>query len=367
VVVFTLLIGFGARAHSQQNPESTASQQSNAPPVDDSKAQDTMSEPAQDALTGSIHGTVVDREGAVDEGALVTLLLKGTNAASSTTPNVPSLRTTASDVGGRFNFLNLPPGDYQLTVSSNGFATRFLSVTLRSGESIEAPPIVLLMNAATSEVTVTASPQEIAQEQIKIEETQRVLGVIPNFYVSYEPNPAPLTTRQKFHLAWRTIIDPTSFLAAGAFAGIEQADNGFSGYGQGMQGYAKRFGASYADSFDGTMIGGAILPSLFKQDPRYFYKGTGTTRSRISYAIASAVLCKSDNGRWQANYSAILGGLAAGGISNLYYPASNRDGAALTFENALIDTAVSAVQNLFQEFVVRKLTPKLPNFSPSKP
>ena len=115
------------------------------------------------------------------------------------------------------------------------------------------------------------------------------------------------------------------------------------------------------------MIGGAVLPSLFKQDPRYFYKGTGTTRSRVLYAVSMSVICKGDNGHWQLNYSGILGGLAAGGISNAYYPASNRDGATLTFENALIGIAGSAVQNIFQEFLVRRLTPKVPNYEPSKP
>ena len=115
------------------------------------------------------------------------------------------------------------------------------------------------------------------------------------------------------------------------------------------------------------MIRAAILPAWWKQDPRYFYKGTGTTRSRVLYAIATSVVCKGDNGHWQPNYSAIVGGLAAGGISNLYYPASNRNGATLTFENAFVDTGLSAVQNLFQEFVVRKLTPKVPNYGAGKP
>jgi hypothetical protein len=194
-----------------------------------------------------------------------------------------------------------------------------------------------------------------------------VLGVIPNFYVEYAPNAAPLNSRQKFSLAWRSSIDPFTFLASAAFAGVEQADNSFSGYGQGAQGYAKRFGANYADGFTSNMIGGAILPSLLKQDPRYFYKGTGTIRSRAFYAIAMTVVSKGDNGNWQPNYSGIIGGLAAGGISNLYYPASNRDGATLTFENALIGLAGGAVQNLLQEFVIRKLTPKVPKYSPSNP
>ena len=115
------------------------------------------------------------------------------------------------------------------------------------------------------------------------------------------------------------------------------------------------------------MIGEAILPAAFKQDPRYFYKGTGTKRSRILYALANAIVCKGDNGHWQFDYSGVLGSLAAGGISNLYYPASNRDGVELTFESTGLGIAGSAVGNLFQEFVVKRLTPKLPHYTQSNP
>ncbi len=206
----------------------------------------------------------------------------------------------------------------------------------------------------------------MAEAQVKAQEKQRVLGVIPNFYVSYVPDAAPLTSKLKFKLAWKTMIDPVTFALVGASAGVQQAQNDFSGYGQGAQGYAKRFGASYADNATSTFIGSAILPSLLKQDPRYFYKGSGSTGSRILYALANSVICKGDNQRWQPNYSAILGGLASGGISNLYYPAKDR-GAALVFESTLIGTGETAVINLFQEFLVRKLTPHVPKSDPSHP
>jgi hypothetical protein len=208
---------------------------------------------------------------------------------------------------------------------------------------------------------------EVAEDEIKVEEKQRVLGVIPNFYVSYIPNAAPLNPKQKFELAWKTTVDPVTFGLNGAIAGIQQAQNDFSGYGQGAGGYAKRYGASYTNLATETFIGGAILPSLLKQDPRYFYKGSGSKRSRILYAIANAVICKGDDGHWQANYSSILGSLAAGGISNLYYPAKNRDGAELTFENALIGIGESAAANIFQEFVVRRLTPSASKSQQAQP
>jgi hypothetical protein len=203
--------------------------------------------------------------------------------------------------------------------------------------------------------------QEIAQDQIREQEKQRVLGVFPNFYVTYVHDAAPLSPKQKFELAWKSTIDPVNLAVTGVIAGVQQAQDNFSSYGQGAQGYGKRYGASLADSVSETFIGGAILPSLLKQDPRYFYKGTGTKKSRVLYALANAVICKGDNGRWQPNYSSILGNLAAGGISNLYYPDADRNGMGLTLETALIGIGATAATNVLEEFVIRKFTPGLKN------
>lgn len=309
------------------------------------------------AATASIHGVVVNKDGAVYEGAHVAL----------TQANPSATKTAITDSNGRFDFSGVTPGTFTLTASSIGFATQIVTGTVRAGESFEAKSIVLAMSGTTSQVEVTATPEEIATEELREEETQRVLGIIPNFYVTYVPDALPLTVRQKFGLALKSSIDPVTLLTVGAFAGQEQAQNTFSGYGQGAQGYGKRYGAAFGDEFIASMIGAAILPSWWKQDPRYFYKGTGSTRSRALYAIAMSVMCKGDNGRWQVNYSAIVGGVAAGGISNLYYPASSRDGAGLTFANVAVGTATSAAENLFQEFVVRKLTPHVPNYGANKP
>ena len=312
---------------------------------------------------GALHGVVTDNAGAVLEGAHVTL----TQAEAKNLAGAAVVRTTVTNSNGEFSFTELTSGDFKLAVTSTGFTTQTVAGKLHDGEDYDARAIVLTMKGTTSEVEVTASPVEIAQAELKVEETQRVFGAIPNFYVTYVPNAPPLTGKQKYNLAWKSSVDPVAFVAVGVIAGVEQATNSYDGYGQGAQGYAKRYGAGFADSFIGTMIGGAILPAWWKQDPRYFYKGTGTTRSRALYAIAASVRCKGDNGRWQVNYSGIIGGLAAGGISNLYYPAGDRDGAGLTFENALIGTGASALANLFQEFLVRKLTPHVPNYGASKP
>jgi hypothetical protein len=310
------------------------------------------------SLPGSIRGVVVDREGTVCEGAHIAL----TEAGSPTTP----AKTAISDASGRFEFNGVPVGAFTVTITAGGFSTQVVNGLLRSGENYEAPAITMLVNAAQSDVHVSASQEEIAQAQFHQEVQQRVLGIIPNFYVSYAPNAPPLTVKQKFHLATVSLIDPITILSTGFFAGIEQANNDFKSYGQGAEGYGKRFAANYADNAIGTMIGAAILPSLLKQDPRYFYKGTGSKRSRIFYAIEMSVVCKGDNGHWEPNYSGLTASLASGSISNLYYPAADRNGLLLTFENSGIGIAESALQNLFQEFLIRKLTPKLLNYNSPK-
>jgi hypothetical protein len=191
--------------------------------------------------------------------------------------------------------------------------------------------------------------QEKAEQQLRQQEKQRIAGVVPNFNVSYNSDAAPLSRKQKLHLAFRTATDPVSFVVAAFDAGLSQAEDDFTGYGQGAQGYAKRFGASYADNFDGTMLGNAIFPILLKQDPRYFRRGEGSFTSRFLYSISTTVWCKNDSGSHGPNYSNILGNLAAGGISNLYYPASDR-GAALTLERGFTVTAYGAFGGVFNEF-----------------
>jgi Carboxypeptidase regulatory-like domain len=301
----------------------------------------------QNQSVGTIAGTILDPNGNFVVSAAVKLAREG---------SAVDLELT-SDQDGHFLFSGVPAGRFQLTITAEGFGIRQEVGVLQPGEALEMPRLSLAITGATTEVQVRVTTYELAEEQIKVQETQRVLGVIPNYFVTYDPAALPLKAKQKFELAWKTSVDPVTFAASGAIAGVQQAADGFKGYGQGSQGYAKRFGANYADSFIGNMLGGAILPSILKQDPRYFYKGTGSKRSRVLYALANAVVCKGDNGRWQPDYSGILGALAAGGISNLYYPAGSRNGAELTFENTLLGIAGSGIGNLFQEFLVRRLTP----------
>jgi hypothetical protein len=305
------------------------------------------SPPDTDPRSGSITGTVLDAEGAEVTDALVTLENTGSKAR----------RTLTTDSGGSFKFDSVEPGRFSLTITSTGFAPWVSpGLALNTGQSYVVPPIALQLASTMTNVEVTVTRHDIAEDQMHFEEDQRVLGVFPNFYVAYSKNPAPFSAGQKFRLALRTSADPVSIAIPGIIAGVEQWQNGFSGYGQGAQGYAKRFGASSADSVISIMITDAILPSLLRQDPRYFYKGTGSIHSRALYAIASAFICKGDNGHWQPNYSNLLGNLAAAGISNLYYPSTNRNGVGLTIDNWLIGTASGAAGTLFQEFLVKKIS-----------
>jgi carboxypeptidase family protein len=350
-----LLCAYATMAQSQQPTPVPAAEngRASAPGAATTAVEQVQEQPSP----GDITGTIVDQTGAVVSGAHVTLV-SGDGA--------PNHEMRSGD-NGEFSFAKIAPGPFKVTVMSAGMATKTYSGVLAPGQFYIVPQIALAVAAENTEVRVEGlPPTELAEVQIKEQEKQRILGVIPNFYISYVPDAVPLTPKQKFELAWKTTIDPVTFVITGGIAGLEQAENQFSEYGQGAQGYGKRYGAAYADMVTGTFIGGALLPALMKQDPRYFYKGTGSTRSRVLYAIANSVICKGDNGHWQFNYSGILGGLASGGISNLYYPAKDR-GAGLVFENEGIGIGGTAVTNLIQEFLIPKLTPNLPNHRTAQP
>ncbi|MGA2428009.1 MAG: carboxypeptidase-like regulatory domain-containing protein [Candidatus Acidiferrum sp.] len=306
--------------------------------------------------TGSISGKVVDQSGANIVGAVVKLTREGHSSNLDVT----------SDEDGLFAFSNVAPGPFQLTISSPGLASQDFSGTLQSGEAFVTPLIMLVIPTQVTEVHVGLPPEELAEVQIKEEEKQRVLGVIPNFYVSYEPNAAPLAAKQKFELAWKSASDPATLVGVGVLAGIDQAGDRWGAYGQGAQGYGKRYGAVYADVFAATFIGGAVMPSILKQDPRYFYKGTGSKRSRFLYAVASSFICKGDNGHWQPNYSNVIGSFAGAGLEALYIPANDRRGSGFVVSGALVRLGETSLAGVLQEFVFSKLS-KRPRRSASQP
>ncbi|MGA3344202.1 MAG: hypothetical protein ABSC76_04945 [Terracidiphilus sp.] len=194
------------------------------------------------------------------------------------------------------------------------------------------------------------SQHDKAEEQIKEQETQRVVGVLPQFNISYRSDAVSMTAGQKMKLAFRSQIDPVAFGAAFVVAGYHEALDDDTGFGWGIEGYGKRSGAAYLDAFDGTMIGNGILPSILHQDPRYFRLGHGTITHRLFYSLATNVMCKHDNThKWEPNYSNVGGNIISGAISNLYYPSSN-SGIGQTFATGFIVTAEGGIGSMFDEF-----------------
>jgi hypothetical protein len=293
----------------------------------------------------SMHGSVTDVQEAAIPGASVTVL----NSVSK------AERTVTANDAGFFEIKDLDPSvAYQVTVHAQGFADWTSGVlTPRPGEALLVDDIKLRISVVETTV-VAMTTEQLARQQVTALENQRVLGVIPNFFVSYDKHPVPLSTKLKYELSFKAATDVVSIGGDFFLAGINQAAD-TPDYQQGALGYAQRFGAAYAQSFTNVMLGGAVLPSLFHQDPRYFYQGEGSGKSRAIHAMMSPFLCKGDNGRTQFNISSIGGDLTSGALTNVYFPPSNR-GPGLVFYSSLINTGGRVANALVQEFILAKYT-----------
>ncbi len=302
---------------------------------------------APNSKTGSILGTVVDSNNDTIPNATVVLQKP-----------VGDPLTVATKDDGSFVFHDVTPGiAYQITVAAEGFAEWSSSVTVEPGQEKTLTDVTLHILAVQRAVTVTYSSEEVAAQQLKAEEQQRVLRFIPNLYVTYEPHPEPLTTKMKFHLAYKDLTHPVFFVRVAAWAGVQQARDNPDEWRQGAKGYGKRLGAGFADATTGSLISNAILPSLLHQDPRYFYQGTGTKWSRARHAMLAPFVCKGDNGATQPNYSEWGGSLIGYSLSTAYYPSSSRT-AGHVVENFGIDMGLHVASSLAQEFILDKFTSK---------
>jgi hypothetical protein len=202
---------------------------------------------------------------------------------------------------------------------------------------------------ATRTSTPDENERQKAQEQLDKQLHQRVFGVMATFNTTIDKDALPLSTGQKYQLFFKSASDPWPFVLTAVGAGIDQAQNSFPEYGQGVEGYAKRWGAGYADYFTGNLLGNAVLADLFREDPRYFQKGTGSYTSRALWAAGGTVWCKRDNGTWGPNYANVLGNLMGAAVSNLYYPASDRT-VGETFERGFTVTAQAIIGSEVIEF-----------------
>jgi hypothetical protein len=295
---------------------------------------------------GKVVGTVTDVNGSPIPNA--TVVLEG--------PESNDRHTLVTRDSGFFEFSDVKPATaYEIKVTAKDFADwTSPAVTLDPGQFKIVTGIQLRIQTERTTVDVHYDPVEVATEQFKSEEQQRVFGIIPNFYVVYDRDAVPLTAKMKFKLALKVSVDPITFAGVTFVSASKQAANSPK-YGQGWGAYGERFGSTAADGFFDIMIGGAILPSLLHQDPRYFYQGTGTTGSRICHAMFSPFVARGDNGKWQPNYSSLGGDLASSALANLYYPQTNR-GAGLVFGNFAIGTAERIGASLAQEFLLGRFT-----------
>lgn len=297
--------------------------------------------------TGMMSGTATDLYGNVVPDAAVIL----TNTSSGVT------RQISADENGAFVFVNVTVGSsYRLKLHAQGYAdwqSDLLTVT--AGESLIVQHVALMLAGDTVSVTVNGDNAQLATEQVELAMHQRVLGIIPNFYVVYDSvHAVPLSTKLKFKMALKVSSDPVTVIGIGFLAAVDQAGNS-PDYQQGWLGYGQRVGSNAADGFSDILIGGAILPSLLHQDPRYFYQGTGTKKSRMQHAVFAPFICRADNGHSQINVSSMGGDLISSALSNTYYPQSNR-GANLVFGNFAIGTAERVISAMAQEFIIPKLS-----------
>jgi len=190
-----------------------------------------------------------------------------------------------------------------------------------------------------------------AEEEIKEQEHQRIAGIVPSFNVTYHSDAAPLSPAEKFRLEYHSAIDPYTFAISTIVAVLGEAENSNPGFGWGPLGFTKRTSAAYADNVIGNTLGNAVLPSILHQDPRYYRLGHGTIHHRFFYAVATSFICKHDNtGKWEPNYSNLLGNIIGGEISNFYYPDGSKSNFGQTIANGMTVTLEGTFGATLEEF-----------------
>ena len=174
--------------------------------------------------------------------------------------------------------------------------------------------------------------------------------VMPNYLtVDNESQVEPISWKTKFAITAKGTFDPYEFAIVGVVAGIRQAENAYPGFGQGMSGYGKRYGAAFADQVDGNIMTGAVFPSILKTDPRYFRLGRGGLGHRFGYAVSRILITRRDSGGHMINVPELAGNATAIAISNVYYPASDRSWSS-SLSNWGTQMGIDAFGNELKEF-----------------
>jgi hypothetical protein len=200
---------------------------------------------------------------------------------------------------------------------------------------------------AASNSQAQPSPDQPNQEKSK---DDRMFYVMPNYLtVDNASQVKSISWKEKFAITAKGTFDPYEFIIVGVVSGIRQAENSYPGFGQGASGYAKRYGAAFADQVDGNLMSGAVFPSILRTDPRYFRLGRGRTAHRFGYAISRLLITRKDSGGRMVNIPEFAGNATAIAISNLYYPAADR-GFSSSFTSWGVQMGIDAFGNELKEF-----------------
>jgi len=213
----------------------------------------------------------------------------------------------------------------------------------------QTPPLNAPQSGQSAQNRSEQEKSEQEKDMEKKEQSQRMLGVIPQFGTTSRRDASPLTPDEKFHLFYKSAFDPVEIATVGLQAGLSQAENEFPEYGQGAAGYGKRYGATLADEVSGGFWANYFYPVFLKEDPRYFRRGEGTIRQRFGYALAQEFVCRTDRGERSFAWENVLGAFTTGGVSNLYYPPAER-GAGLTLSRSAIAIGYGSLGGLVDEF-----------------
>ena len=237
------------------------------------------------------------------------------------------------------------------------------NLLLLTSAAQEAPPA----NPSVSQSAQPADQNKDAQDNKTPEKSEatskdRLFFALPNFLTLENGGKVPpLTVGQKFKVVARGSFDYIQIPWYAALAGISQAENSEPGYGQGAEGYGKRFGSAAADGTIENFMTGAVLPSLLHQDPRFFQKSDGTFWHRTGYAIGRIFITRTDSGHQQFNFSEICGSAAAAAISTYsYHPSADRtlsNTASVWGTQVGYDTATLVVKEFWPD-IRRKLGKK---------
>jgi hypothetical protein len=188
------------------------------------------------------------------------------------------------------------------------------------------------------------------QTQAPQKKNDRMFYVMPNYLtVENQAKVPPLTWKQKFSTTADGTFDPYEFVINGVLAGIRQAHDAYPAFGEGLEGYGKRYGAAFADGTDENMMVGGVFPSILRTDPRYYQLSHGKFFHRVLYAISRIAVTRTDSGKNVFNVSEFAGAGVAAGISNLYYPHSEAS-IDTTLTNWGTELGVDAFGNQLKEF-----------------